>query len=533
MSVRNGIALLLALSTLLFLAACGNNGNGVNNPVAPPSGAFSNSNLNGTYVFSLSGTDKGGDPYAMAGTFTANGSGGITGGSVDINDVVFLADSATPVADAPISNASYSITVDGRGQVKFATTNPIFNAITLDFVLSTDSHGLVIELDGIATGSGTIDLQAAGTTPSGSYAFSLGGSSFTGAPYATVGNFALTGTAAAGLEDFNEGGILVTPQETLSGSVVVSSTTPSTNLTFPNINTGLPLLFDVIPIDATHLKFIEMDQFATLSGDAFSQTTPTIAASTMAFTMTGEISSTPTAIGGFMVTDGAGNITNASSEDFNEGGSLSSAPGSFTASYTAAGTGRYTLGNFNGFVPTSPTYAAYPSSGGLLLLEIDTAGFTSGAAYTQTPGATLAASQGFGLNLSGENSTSGEVDDIAQFATGTSGSVSGLIDENTSGSTPVFDLVLSGSYTAPSGGRGALSAAAGNNTVSTANGGFNLIYYTVDGTNFPFIESDTTQVSAGVFVQQNATASSAAIAHPSMFVVRPVIRKHSTLKKSN
>jgi hypothetical protein len=80
MSVRNAIVSLLSFSTLLFLAACGSNGGGIANPVAPPSGGFSASNLNGTYVFSISGTDSTGFSYAMVGTFTANGSGGITGG---------------------------------------------------------------------------------------------------------------------------------------------------------------------------------------------------------------------------------------------------------------------------------------------------------------------------------------------------------------------------------------------------------------------------------------------------------------------
>lgn len=78
MSVRNGIVLLLALSALLFLGACGSNS--ITHPVAPPSGNFSNSNLNGTYVFSVLGVDQAsGAPYAIVGTLTANGSGGITG----------------------------------------------------------------------------------------------------------------------------------------------------------------------------------------------------------------------------------------------------------------------------------------------------------------------------------------------------------------------------------------------------------------------------------------------------------------------
>ena len=86
-----------------------------------------------------------------------------------------------------------------------------------------------------------------------------------------------------------------------------------------------------------------------------------------------------------MVTDGAGNITSASTEDVNDAGTISTAPVSFSGVYASASgeTGRYTLNNLAGFVGGTE-YAAYPSSGGVLLLEIDDSGLMSGAAYTQT-----------------------------------------------------------------------------------------------------------------------------------------------------
>lgn len=232
-----------------------------------------------------------------------------------------------------------------------------------------------------------------------------------------------------------------------------------------------------------------------------------------------------------MVTDGNGNITNASSEDYNEGGAVSTSLGApFTATYTAGGTGRYTLSNFATFVGGT-SYAAYPSSGGVLLLEIDDTGLTTGAAYPQTAGATFATSQGYGLNLSGTGSnpnTGGgvEVDDIAEFASNSSGTTAiGVIDENFNpGGLPNYGLALNGTYTAPVSGRGQIVANAGNSNNSTLNGGFGLVFYTVDGTTFPFIEADSSQVSAGVFVAQNPAASAAAAARPRMFVVPPLVR---------
>ncbi|MFZ0733253.1 MAG: hypothetical protein WAM79_13070 [Candidatus Sulfotelmatobacter sp.] len=542
MPLRNRLALSLALSALALLAACGNNGSGTANPVAPPTGAFSNSNLNGSYVFSISGTDNiAGAPYAAVGLFTANGSGGISGGAVDMNDAAFPSSSISPVANAAITGGSYKMGQDGRGQATLSVATPLGSSIVLDFVLQDSSHGLVTQFDGDATGSGTLDVQTAGVTPTGAYAFLLSGATVSGTTYAAAGNFTLSGNSLSGLADVNNGGIISYTDQPLSGSFAVGpSSTPST--TFSSSNLGGT--FDVIAIDASHLKFIELDQTATLIGDAYSQTSTSMPAGTLAFTMLGcapcsSSSYNPLGLGGFMVSDGNGNITNASTEDYNDGGTVSQSPSpTFTANYTSGGTGRFVLSNFAAFVGGS-TYVAYPSSGGLLLMEIDGTGLTMGAAYAQQSGATFASSQGYGLNLTGLN-TSGvtgtsivEVDDIAEFTAASGGALSGVIDENFAlGGAPNYALALSsGTYSAPdTNGRGQLSSAAGNSNNSTLEGGFNLNYYTVDGTTFPFIEMDQTQISVGVMVEQNASASSSAAAKAHMFVVPGMMAAHPMLK---
>jgi len=529
MSVRKAIVLLLALSTIVFLAACG--GSSKINPVPPPTGGFSDSNLNGTYVFSVSGTDESGSgaAYSMVGTLTANGSGGITGGTLDINDNNTAEFTSGPVVGATINGGgSYNVSVDGRGQATFGINVSGFPKITLDFVLSSDSQGLVTEFDTFGTGSGTLDAQTASVTPTGPYAFSLSGATYSGSAFAAVGNFTLGSGGAinpgSGFADFNNGALTISTAQALTGAVIPVSSTPSTLSTqqYPS------LAFDVYPIDNTHLKFVETDTNGTLSGDAYSQTTTAIPAETLAFTIAGDFpSGTPFAGGGFMVTDGAGNITDSSSEDFNGGGTLSpTTPVTFTGNYVvdANDAGRYTLTTASGF-SGGTTFAAYPSSGGLLLLEIDPAGvgITVGAGYPTTAGATFAAAEGYGLNLTGVNlSAPAEVDDIAEFtANSTGATVTGLIDENSSEEIITFDTQLSGTYGAPSGGRGTISATAGTNSSnSTLNTGFGLIFYTVDGITFPFMEYDSGQVATGVFVQQAATSSSA-VAHQHMFVMHP------------
>lgn len=549
MSLRRFLVAPAILFAFAALTGCGSNGSGITNPVAPPSGGFSNGNLKGTYVFSVSGEDFNGAPYTVVGTFAANGSGGISSGAYDMNDAEFSGLSVAPVANQAITGGSYNVQVDGRTRLTLNTTTPFSGSsggasnITIDIVLQNSSHGLVIQFDSNASGSGTVDLQTAGVTPTGTYAFSFSGATASGESLATVGNFTVGSPGIAGLIDINQDGILPFADEPLTGSLAVGpSSTPATTLTA----NGLSGTFDVFAIDATHLKFIEMDATNILIGDAYSQTSTAMPIGAQAFTLAGctpcGASFTPSAMGGFMVTSGSvssGNITNASTEDYNVGGSaISSSSVSFTAAYAAAGTGRYTLSTFTTFVGGN-TYAAYPSSGGLLLLEIDSAGLTIGAAYPQASGASFAASQGYGLNLTGMNSASGsgsvEVDDIAEFTAATGGTLtSGVIDENAAGVGPNLGLALtSGTYQGlDASGRYLLSAAAGNSNNSTLNGGFNLMFYAVDGVTFPFIEVDNTQIATGVFVEQSASgASSSAAIKSTMLMAPPVFRPHVLKKK--
>jgi hypothetical protein len=543
MSVRNGIVLLLVLSTVSFLAGCGGNGNPT--PIPPPSGSFTVADLSGTYVFSVSGLDFAGAPVAIVGAFIANGKGGITGGTIDINDA-----QTTPVFAVPINNNGfYNVSVDGRGQMTVGTpsnnnTNPFGTNLTFDFVITSSSHGLIIEFDGNASGSGSFDLQDTTVTQAslaGPYAFSFSGAGSSGAPLSTVGAFTLdqNGNISLGGIDINDGGI-ADPylNQGLNGVVTLGPTsTPSTTLASPSFT----LTFDVYAVDATHLKFIEMDSGPIVSGDAFSQTTPILNAGTMAFTLTSFNPQNPFAAGGYLATDGGGGITGT--EDYNNGVAPSTSAINFTGNYSNSGSvtpSRYVLNNFLSFVGGSQ-YVAYPSSGGLLLMEADDLGITVGAAYLQTTNV-FASSQGYGMNLSGFNlgqSTGfeAEVDDIAQFST--TSTVTGILDENFApgpdGSAlvpnpdlPIVDVVYG--PVDPSG-RYSFEAAVGDNNATSLNTGFLLTLYSADGTTFPFIESDSGQVATGVIVLQSAPSATPGAVRTHMFITPHLSRPHAVRKK--
>jgi hypothetical protein len=533
MSVRNAIALFLAVFILGLLVGCGSSSPA---PVAPPSGGFGVSNLSGTYVFSSTGSDSSGGFLTMTGSLTANGSGGITGGTVDLlgADIGLT----NPIAQ-PITGGGYSVSADGRGQIHFNTTtinttNGSTEAITftLDFVLISSSHGLVTEFDGNGTGSGTIDLQSAVTQSqiASAYAYGVSGAGNGGFPLALVGAMTLdsTGSVTTGIEDINNDGIAATGAGGIAlspSSYVTLGATPGTALIASSSGT---FSFDVYPVDNTHLKFVENDGINLLSGDMYTQGT-SIASGQLVYTMAGSETNTggtaPIDVGGWLTNTG-GTITTGE-EDYNDAGSvglgLTVSGGAFA---TLAG-GRSTL-TLNSFVngaandlPGTSTFAAYPfaySGGtGIQLLEIDNAGVTSGAAYPQTSTSLATPPQGYGFNLSGFN-PNGEEDDIAEFVTTTT-SFSGIVDLNNE-TALASGRSLDGSFTAPDGN------GVGSGTTTNYIAGFN--FYVVNPTTYLVLETDDGQVAIGTFEQQGSPSAGAAQGPVSLF--RPVARAHTALK---
>src|SRR5437899_1803489 len=92
--------LFFSLLLVLFLSGCGS----TNSMAPPPTGNFSNASLNGSYAFTLSGTNAGG-PFAVAGQFQANGAGTITGGTEDINSPGTVG----VLTNQPITSGTYAV----------------------------------------------------------------------------------------------------------------------------------------------------------------------------------------------------------------------------------------------------------------------------------------------------------------------------------------------------------------------------------------------------------------------------------------
>jgi hypothetical protein len=356
------------------------------------------------------------------------------------------------------------------------------------------------------------------------YAFQLSGADGNGNPALAAGAFTLgsdgTISAGTGVYDLNDAGTVLGGQS-LSGSMTLGSGGGSGT---GQIQTALgTLTFNFYVIDATHLKIIETDQLpnAVLSGDVFQQAA--MPSGTLVFTMAGIVSGgAPFAAGGFMTASGAGVGSNGL-EDVNNAGTVPGVQVPFTLDYSATANGRATL-SLGGFSGGPSLLAVYPSSGGLLMLDIDGAALASGVAFAQTSNALATPPQGYGLNFSGTNFGQGtqfEIDDIAEFQTATGGTMTGILDENDQGTPQQPQTITNTSVfqqDSPVTGRGEAQFNSGTSfTYAT------IDFYTVDGTNTIFIDIDPTQVAVGSFQMQSGTATGASRPAPLTMVRMPVM----------
>lgn len=500
------VALLFVLSSLvvLLMAGCGS---GVHTAPPVPAG-FTNASLNGTYAFSISGSSANGflgltgNFFAVAGSFQANGSGVITGGTLDFT-------SPSGVINNQAVTGTYAVRSDGRTS---ATLIAPQGRLNFDFVLLNTSSGLAIQFQNTATGSGSIDLQNSAAfnqaALAGPFAFNLSGVDSAGNDEATAGliNVDSSGDIVAGsVLDNNDNGA-VTPL-TLNATIPITGlavSIPATGngrgtITFVSPVSGATVHFAYYVVDANHLKIVETDAGAIgtsfLAGDAFRQTSTTVSGN-FAFTLAGatNVGTTVFTAGGILNTDGAGNVLGTSVTDINNGGSFFPAAAT-TGTYTVSG-GRGTMTLNGGFGTVNLVF--YPSSGGLLLLQVSNTILSSGTALQQSGGpfSNGSLNGGFGLNLTGVDLANGvEVDGIAQFNTTGTGTLSGAFDFN-QGGVLSNSLALSGTYSISANGRG-------TGTLNPSSlGTFNVIYYVASGSRVLFMEPDASQVSVGVIAFQ-------------------------------
>ena len=468
---------------------------------------FSVNSLSGSYVYSYTG-DDGSGYLAVLGSFSA--SNGLITGSEDATD----ASNGGATASATISG-TVVIGPDGRGTVTVAGGVFAGGAVTGEtWQISLTSnpsanpgapvqHVLLNRFDVNGTGSGSIDrqnsIEAGSPFPMGNYAFGISGLDgvpFTdggGAQLVAAGAFFSNGTNGASLNtsvwDLNDAGFsaltgIVTDDTSLTATFQTAAMNGSTGrgiLTLFSTNTTLnSLMTPVVPartstsfqfifyvIDNTHVKVIETDKQAFLSGDIFNAPSAPYAAmgqgmvltnSNYAFTVGGVSTDGVYSAGGVFGASG-GTTTTTGVMDINNGGVQIPLDKTLTVSYSVPSASLDRI-SFN-LTPTGGsayTFEGYvTSSGSVEMIETDNFAVSSGIAYPQS--SVSEPSGSYGLNISGASTKGAQA--VGGQVSVTNGTVAGTLDfsdflDNTGGTVdPGLQLLTGTTIATPdANGRG-------------------------------------------------------------------------------
>jgi hypothetical protein len=267
--------------------------------------------LNGPYVFSVAGADAAFFPQGMAGKFSANGAGQITGGSpiLDVNNSSNPAGRVSTEDRSLAGTYTMDTTLPGTGRGTLTLSSTSTGSIEYAFYIvdttaseqSTQLHLVEIDtnncLGGDAYAAPTGSSFNAASLSSGNYPFTVGGTSPTGA-YAAGGVFVSSGSGGtSGVIDSNNAGT-VTADTTLgtctytvdptSGRIdLLLSTASGTCAAGPSTTTQEFAMYQSAQGPAVML---ELDATAISTGSAFAQTTtiPTGLTGSFAFGLAGQ-----------------------------------------------------------------------------------------------------------------------------------------------------------------------------------------------------------------------------------------------------
>jgi hypothetical protein len=474
-----GIALAVSLSAGLLAAACGGGGNGITaNPApTPPSGPYSNATLNGTYAFEMSGQDGAG-AFARIGSFTANGSGGITAGLEDINSGTLNGE--TMLA---FTSGTYTIQSNGKGTLMLTDST---GTLGFSIVMTSTTNGLITQTDGTATASGNFTTQDTTTFAglpnniTGPYVFDFAGVDPTGVSESLVGQFSANGGGGivSGVVDINDGAVASGELGITSATFVKDPTNGATagRGTATIAVNGNTLNFAFYMVNATRIRFLRTDFPALALGDAVAQTgtIPTDASTlsgSFAFVTAGANPFGSDVRGGRFTLSG-GSVSNIQADDNNSSrsgsgnsnpqqipdGSVSSATYAIDSSGNGRGTLTFTdskLGTFSFiFYLMSPTQA---------VIQDNSAGIVAdGSMLMQTGGPFSVSGQAgnwalnfAGNSVNGSTGLAGEEDYLGQYTSTSAGSITGGVDfTELSAASVVTNAAITGSLAIQGDGTG-------------------------------------------------------------------------------
>ncbi|MFZ0909847.1 MAG: hypothetical protein WCC76_10780 [Candidatus Acidiferrales bacterium] len=476
--------------------------------------AASNALLDGPYVFFVEGSDITGT-YVSSGTMILDGSGNITGGEQD------YVDQGGPETGPDLLTGTYTVGSDGRGSMTLNVNDnklPNGGIETFSIALTSNTHGLIIEFDGTATSSGTLDSQAASATSAssiaGSYAFALNGIDIANAVPATFGGIAnldaASGNVTSGTFYANDGGTTQTSPQ-FNGPV-----TGPDSFGRGKIRTSVGLNFVFYAVQGEVLRIVENDLPDFLTGGTFygqgaqgasASFSNAVLNGPYAFYESGSTISGPLSIVGQFTADGSGNLSAGFADTNDDGnyekgsiaGQTYSVPGDGSGTLTLPGTATTTEDVSDLLIlATDPTLNLLDPNntasggGGALILDFDSNAIGTGVIVPQTMGTV----QGdYAVNLQFFNS-GGEEDFVGQAVANGSGGLTGTVDLNNNYAT-TSAVALTGSATADSTNVGRFTG-----SVTVGANSYSLTYYS-NTLGFFILDTDASDVGNGFMESQS------------------------------
>jgi hypothetical protein len=427
-----------------------------------------NAALNGQYAFEFNGFDTNSVPIVIAGYFTADGNGNITGGLEDFNQGTLAHQSNVAIQAAPAS--TYNIQTNGRGSLTLATASGTSH---YDLILDSHGNGRFIELD-TTEGSGTFEKQDATafatSSLNGSFAIGMIGNSPLQGRGVFEGAFQADGTNKISNGQFDTADITGSgPAGTFSGGFAVDTTTGHGTMTF-NITGGATLNFALDIVSASKVYVVETDAVnnSIKAGVIRKQTVPSGGFTTASLTGNSvfDVAGIHQATGNPIVVAGVLNVTTAGMAsgvlDGNAEGTVTTNSSFSNVPYTVATNGRgtvnvtvgtitipavfYLFGQNQGFVIEGPS-TTYPYAVAGEILSQTGAPFAVG-----TP---LATTSGFSTETPA--STFAEEDVGLVVLSNTGQFLMQTVDSTFNPPSSVQGQSFTGTYTLAASGRGAVS----------------------------------------------------------------------------
>ena len=251
---------------------------------APSPVSFKLTNIAVTsYSFYMSGQDASFNFYALAGSVAIDPTGNVIAGEQDYNDGGAGFASPEPAGDT-ITGGTLTFpsgSPSGQGTLTLKTNNTTLGVnadgtevFGVQFV--NPNHALIVQFDGFATSSGSMDVQTLPSTLNGAYAFALSGldSSFT--PVSFGGVLSVNGTSISnGIVDINDAEDLgLTTGTAFSGKISAPDAFGRGTIKGLRV-AGAPVLLNYYVVGPKAIRLIDVDASDSAVGSAFSQGTGT------------------------------------------------------------------------------------------------------------------------------------------------------------------------------------------------------------------------------------------------------------------